>query len=143
MRVKLLFLRSLYHRAAETTSWSFLICWNSLILSIKDASFPFLMSLTLAYIPCTRAVPLLCLFNEICYLPKESPLYIQTQSRKITNMHMAVSTDLFPGGGIPLNLSRSLALASSTAPGSLSFSVNLGLLVLLKISVLALLLETN
>jgi hypothetical protein len=84
--------------------------------------------------------PLLRLFNEICYLPKESSLDIQTRPRKITNMHMAVSTDLFPERGTPLNLSRSLALASSTAPGSLSFSVNLGLL---KFSVLALLLETN
>ena len=55
-----------------------------------------------------------------------------------------VSTDLFAERGTPLNLSRSLALASSTAPGSLSsFSINPGLLVLLKFSVLAPLLETN
>lgn len=52
-------------------------------------------------------------------------------------------TDLLPEGGTPLNLSRSLALASSTAPGSLSFPVNLGMLPLLKFSKLILLLLTK
>lgn len=50
---------------------------------------------------------------------------------------------LFPESDTPLNLSRSLALASSTVPGSLSFLVDLGLLMLLKCSVLRLLLATN
>lgn len=50
---------------------------------------------------------------------------------------------LFPESETPLNLSRSLALASTTAPGSLSFTVTLGRLVLLRVSVLLLLLGTN
>jgi hypothetical protein len=47
---------------------------------------------------------------------------------------------LFTESDTPLNLSRSLALASSTAPGSLPFPVTLGLL---KVSAVRLLLGTN
>lgn len=49
---------------------------------------------------------------------------------------------LFPESDTPLNLSRSLALARSTAPGSLSFPVNLALFELLIVSELILSLGT-
>uniref|UniRef100_A0A7N2MKS8 Uncharacterized protein n=1 Tax=Quercus lobata TaxID=97700 RepID=A0A7N2MKS8_QUELO len=84
-------------------------------------------------------------FNNFITSPSKALVAVNLDSSlENSKLHFTVSTDLFAERGIPLNLSRSLALASSIAPRSLSsLSINLGLLVLLKFSVLALLLETN
>lgn len=94
------------------------------------------LEVSLAHIPRKRVTSPIVHFYEWNSIGSPKP-------QKIANTYIAVRTDLFPERGSPLNLCRSLALASSTAPGSLSFSVTLGLLLLLKFSVLALLLATN
>ena len=74
LRLKLLFLRSLYDWMADATSFSF---FNLLgFLELWNLGTRLLLGVSLACIPCARIVPLIALWKNIYYLQKRNDSHL-------------------------------------------------------------------